>query len=73
MSVMTAGEIGAKRIEIEQEIHRLEREALDKKAELKELQKNCPHPDLGYGWAATWKVGVSSCSDCGFSWDSSKD
>ena len=66
MPVMTAGDIGAKRIGIEQEIIRLNVEIENKKAELKELQKNCPHPyDLTRDIVRTWRNFVEPCAHCG--------
>ncbi len=70
MPVMTPEGIRTKRIEIEQEIERLSREVSQKKGELKELQKNCPHPNLRR--TATLIRGTEYCPDCGH-YESFKD
>ena len=64
MPVMTAGDIGAKRISIEQEIAQLKSKIENKKSELTELQKNCPHPDLVI--IRIFRNNVDFCNDCGF-------
>ena len=64
MPVMTAGDIGAKRISIEQEIRRLEQEVVYKKSELIELQNNCPHPSLTK--VRVFRNNVDFCNNCGF-------
>ncbi len=70
MPIMTAGWIKARGLIIEKEIARLARCLAKEKAELKELQKKCPHPSLKR--TATWRRDVSFCPDCGF-YESFKD
>lgn len=67
MPVVAAEEIRAKRAQINKEIAQLEKDAVSKKVELRELKRYCSHPDLERGVTWMGSMSFSYCPDCAFS------